>query len=102
MAGSPWAELAWGTRALCLSQALHARHTWAPAVFTVLQVPQHTGACGLQPVQSRGMEGTASRSLLQELHKDREQLPCQDSWLCKNVGFILLVQAGGSEGKAEV
>lgn len=48
------------------------------------------------------MEGTASRSLLQELHKDREQLLCQDSWLRKNVGFILLVQAGGSEGKAEV
>lgn len=48
------------------------------------------------------MEWAASGSLLQELHQDWEQLPCQDSWLCKNVGFILLVQAGSSGGKAKV
>lgn len=87
---------------VCLSQALHARHTLAPAAFAVLQVPQHTGACGFQPLQSQGMEWAASGSLLQELHQDREQLLCQDSWLCKNVGFVLLVQAGSSGEKAEV
>lgn len=81
---------------VCLSQALHTRHTLAPAVFAVLQVPQHPRACGFHPLQNRGMEWAASGSLLQKLYQDREQLPCQDSWLCKNVGFILLVQAGSS------
>lgn len=51
------------------------------------------------------MERAASGRLLQELQQDREQLPCQDSQLRKNIGFVLLVQAGGSVGgkaKAQV
>lgn len=42
------------------------------------------------------MEWAGIGHLLQELQQEGEQLLCQDGRLRKNVGFVLLVQAGGS------
>lgn len=68
-------------------------HTVAPSLLAVVQVLQHTGACSLQPVQGR------AGSLLQELQQEGQQLLRQGGWLCKHIGLILLVQAGGAAGE---